>query len=294
MTAKHFAFLVLITFVWALSLVAVSIGVQEMPPLLFTGLRFLLLAVILAPFLRWHRGQMGKIAIVAMGAGALQFGLFFTGIYVADDLSSVAIATQLGVPFTTLLSMVLLGETVGWRRWLGMALSFVGVMAISFDPRVFAYIDGMAFGVAAALVGAVSIIVMRQLETVGVFALQAWIALLSWPLLLPASLVIEGDALALMAEASWRTWAAIAFTALVSNLVAHAGLFYLIQRYEVSRISPLTLMTPVFTVILGVTVLGDVLTGRMVLGGVITLIGVLIISVRRPETVLAVEERSAP
>ncbi len=294
MTAPHFAFLVLITFVWALSLVAVSVGVEEMPPLLFTGLRFMIPALILAPFLRWHHGQMVSIAIVAMGMGAIQFGLFFTGIYVADDLSSVAIASQLGVPFTTLLSMVILGETVGWRRWFGMALAFLGVMVISFDPRVFAYIDGMAFGVAAALIGAMAIIVMRRLENVGVFALQAWIALLSWPLLLCASLLIEGDPRDFIAAASLRTWAAIAFTALVSNLIAHAGLYYLIQRYEVSRISPLTLLTPVFTVILGVTVLGDMLTMRMVLGGFITLCGVLIISLRRPETVLTVEERSAP
>ncbi len=290
MSVPHFAFLVLITFVWALSLVAVSIGMQDMPPLLFTGLRFLFLSLILLPVLRWHGGQMRNIAIVAMGAGAVQFGFFVTGIYVADDLSSVAIASQLGVPFTTLLSVFFLGEVVGWRRWLGIALSFTGVMVISFDPRVLAYIDGMAFGVAAALIGAVSVIVMRMLKNVGVFALQAWIALLSWPLLLPASWLIEGDPWPTMVAAPNQTWIAIAFTALISNLIAHAGIYYLIQRYEVSTISPLTLMTPIFTVILGVTILNDQLTERMILGGVITLIGVLIISLRQPETALDTKE----
>lgn len=290
MSVPHFAFLVLITFVWALSLVAVSIGMQDMPPLLFTGLRFLFLSLILLPVLRWHGRQMRNIAIVAMGAGAVQFGFFVTGIYVADDLSSVAIASQLGVPFTTLLSVFFLGEVVGWRRWLGIALSFTGVMVISFDPRVLAYIDGMAFGVAAALIGAVSVIVMRMLKNVGVFALQAWIALLSWPLLLPASWLIEGDPWPTMVAAPNQTWIAIAFTALISNLIAHAGIYYLIQRYEVSTISPLTLMTPIFTVILGVTILNDQLTERMILGGVITLIGVLIISLRQPETALDTKE----
>jgi drug/metabolite transporter (DMT)-like permease len=28
------------------------------------------------------------------------------------------------VPFTTLLSVALLGETVRWRRWTGIAMSF--------------------------------------------------------------------------------------------------------------------------------------------------------------------------
>ncbi len=285
MTPAHFAFLMLVTFVWALALVAVTVGMADLPPLLFTGLRFALLAVVLLPLLKWHSGQMADIFLVAMGTGAVQFGLLYTGIHVAEDLSSVAIASQLGVPFTTLLSMVLLNEHVGWRRWLGMALAFGGVMVISFDPRVFGYIDGMAFGVAAALVGAYGIIVMRRLNGIGVFALQAWIAMLSWPILLAASALIEGDMMTAIEGARWKAWGALAFTALVSNLVAHAGLYWLIQRYEVSKISPLTLMTPVFTVILGVSFLGDVLTWRMALGGAVTLLGVLIISVRRPLTV---------
>ncbi len=291
MKAQDLAFMVLITFVWALSLVAVSIGMAELPPLLITGLRFLLVAALLLPLLRWHEGQMGTIAIVAMGAGGLQFGLFYTGIYVADDLSSVAIASQLGVPFTTLMGMVLLGEAVGWRRWAGMALAFSGVMMISFDPRVLGYIDGMAFGVGAAFIGAFSVIAMRRLRDVPVFELQAWVAMLSWPLLLPLSLLVEGDASAAIAQASWLAWGAVAFTAIVSSLVAHAGLYYLVQRYEVGLVSPLTLMTPIFTVLLGVTLLGDVITWRMALGGLLTLSGVLIISLRQPQA--AVDRKAA-
>ncbi len=293
MEPKHFAFMVLITFVWALALVSVSVGMQDIPPMLFTFLRFILLGAILLPLLRWHEGQMRDILLVSLGGGGVQFGLFYTGIYVAEDLSSVAIASQLGVPFATLLSMFILGEAVGWRRWIGMLLAFTGVMVISFDPRVLGYIDGMLFGVAAALVGAFSMIAMRRLQNIGTFQLQAWIAMMSWPLLLPITLMVEGNPVPYLVEASWAAWGALIFAALVSNLVAHAGMYTIIRRYEVSKVSPLTLMTPVFTILLGVTLLDDVLTPRMVLGGVITLIGVLIISLRRPdETVQAQEARS--
>ncbi len=290
MTPLHFAYMVVITFVWALSLTAVSLGTEDLPPLLFTGLRFLLLSLILLPYLKWHPGQMKDVAIVSIGAGGVQFGFFFTGIYIAEDLSSVAIASQLGVPFTTVLSMVLLKEYVGWRRWLGMLLAFGGVMLISLDPRVLAYIDGMAFGVLAALIGAFSVIVMRRLTDISPFQLQAWIAMLSWPLLLPLSALVEGDMLAHIAGAGTMAWGSVVFTAVVSNLIAHAGLYWMIQRYEVSKVSPLTLMTPIFAVALGVTILGDQLTGRMILGGVITLIGVAIISVRQPESAMDVQE----
>jgi hypothetical protein len=95
----------------------------------------------------------------------------------------------------------------------------------------------------------------------------------------------------------------VAFTALVSNLIAHAGIFWLLQRYEVSTISPLTLLTPIWAVIFGVTLLGDTLTWRMALGGAVTLFGVGIVAIRSaksqgvaemagPATVTA-EERQA-
>jgi O-acetylserine/cysteine efflux transporter len=49
-------------------------------------------------------------------------------------VASVAIATQLGVPFTTLMSVLFLGEVIRWRRWLGIALAFAGVAVIGFQP----------------------------------------------------------------------------------------------------------------------------------------------------------------
>lgn len=283
MLPHHFAFLVLVNFTFALALVVVKVAMGDMPPLLFTGLRFFLLAIVLIPFLEWHSGQMRDIVIVAMGAGGIQFSLFYSGIYIADDLSSVVVASQLGVPFTTLLSMVLLGEYVGWRRWIGMAFAFGGVMIFMFDPRVFGYLDGMLFGIGAALISAVTVIVMRRLKDVPVFQLQAWIAMLSWPLLFPLSLAIEGDMSVALVNAGWESWAGVVFAAFISNLVAHAGLYYLIQRYEVSLISPLTLMTPIFAIILGVTLLSDELTARMLFGGAVALFGVLIVSLRRPD-----------
>ena len=100
-------------------------------------MRFALLALLLPPLLRIHRGQMGAIVVAALLSGGLHFGLLFVGLAMAKTVSTVAIAGQLGVPFTTLMSIVFLGEVVRWRRWLGISLAFVGVMVIGLDPQVF-------------------------------------------------------------------------------------------------------------------------------------------------------------
>jgi len=75
-------------------------------------------------------------------------------------------------------------------------------------------------------------------------------------------------------------WATIAYTAIVGSLVAHTGFYYLVQRYPVTSVAPLTVLSPVFSVLFGITLLGDVMTPRIAIGGLLTLAGILIITVR--------------
>jgi len=292
MRPAHFLFLVLINLVFALAIITVKFGFEEIPPILFTTLRFLLLSVILIPFLDIHRGQMRYIFIIALGAGGLQFALFYGGIYVTENVSAVVIASELGIPFSTVLGMVFLHEDVGWRRWAGMLLAFGGVMVITFDPAAFSYLDGMIFGAMAAVSGSIASIFMRLVKDIKPFEMQAWIVMISWPPLLILSLTVEQDIPTILANVTWVGWGAVAFAALVSNLFAHAGMFYLLQRYEVSFIAPLTLMAPIFTIILSVAFLGDAFTLRMFIGAAVTTIGVLIITLRRPAEAVRVEEVS--
>lgn len=50
---------------------------NEMPPLLMTTLRFLLIALILVPFTRIKRKQLPLIAKLAVSFGLMHFSLFF-------------------------------------------------------------------------------------------------------------------------------------------------------------------------------------------------------------------------
>src|SRR5690606_6191838 len=121
---RDLALLVGITFIWGLNIILSKIGVTHIPPILFTFLRFAILAVILVPLLRVRAGQMSALVVAALLSGGLHFALSFAGLRLAENVSSVAIAGQLGVPITTLLSVALLGEVVRWRRWTGILLAF--------------------------------------------------------------------------------------------------------------------------------------------------------------------------
>lgn len=284
MTPLHLGFMVLINLIWGFALIAAKVSLDHFPPLLFAALRFTLIVLVLFPFLKIHHGRMKEVIIIALCAGPIGFGFFFVGLALSNA-SVVAVTSQLGVPFATIMSIVFLKEQVHWRRWLGISLSFLGVMVISFDPVVFTYIDGLLFVVASAFVGSISTIYQRQLKNVGVFELQAWIALAAAPLMLGASAAFESDIVGLVMGADLLDWAGVFYVAFASSLVGHAGIYYLLQRYEVTQTAPLTLLSPIFTVFFAVILLGEILTTRMLIGALIALTGVLIVSIRQKRIV---------
>ena len=277
---RDLALLIGITFIWGINLITSKVGVNEIPPILFTFLRFAIVAAILAPFLRLHPGQMRTLALAAILSGALNFALSFAGLRRATNVSSVAIMTQLGVPFATLLSVVMLGEVVHWRRCTGIALSFLGVVIIGFDPQIGARWESVAMVVASAFFGALGLIIVKRLQGFTPAEVLGWTYLISLPVLLVASLTLEHPDLTALAQVSWPAWGSLLFAAVVASLIAHTGYFHLVQRYPVTSVAPLTTLSPIFSMVFGVLLLGDHLTSRILIGGACTLAGVLIITVR--------------
>ena len=285
MAAKDLLLTLLINLIWGLNVVVAKYGVGQIPPILFTFLRFAIVAAVLLPVLRIHRGQMPAVIFVAVTTGGIHFALTYTGLALAADVSSVAIAMQLGIPFATVLSMLFLGEKIRFWRWLGLSMAFGGILLISFDPQVFAHRSALALVILGSLFGASGLLVAKKLTGVGVFELQSWIAMISWPLLLGLSLAFEPGQFAILLRADLTVWGAVLYTALAASVLAHSGMYYLIQRYELSLVMPTFLLATVFAVIFGVTLMGDQLTPRMIAGGSCTLLGVLLIlkrQVRKP------------
>jgi O-acetylserine/cysteine efflux transporter len=284
-SGRHLVLLVAMNLVWGLNLIASKIGVAQLPPILFTALRFGSLAVFLIPLLKIHRGQMGNLFLAAMLTGPAAFSLLFLGVYYAEDAATVAIASQMSVPFSTLLSIWLLGETIRWRRTLGITLAFGGMFIISFDPRVFAYWQGLALVVASTFFSSLGLIFVKRLHNIQALELQAWIAVAGGSVLMLLSLMFERGQWEAVQTADWKAWTALAFTALMSSLLAHTAWYYLISKYPVTSLSPITLLSPLFGVLFGVTLLHDHLTSRMMLGAAVTLVGVFIVVMREKRLV---------
>ena len=277
---SHLAQLVTINAIWGFNIVAVKLSADRFPPVFLTFLRFLIVALVVWPWLRLRRGEMRWLLVAATFSGGLQFALMYSGVALSKSMSAVAIGGQLGIPFATLLSVLLLGEHIHWRRWLGIGMAFAGVATVGYSPGVLESLSGLVLIVIAAFVGAVGLIAIKRVRELEPLELQAWLAWGSLPLLLPLSLLLEDGQLASVAAADATGWSALLYSAVLASLVAHTAYFALIRRYPVSSVAPVTVLTPLFSVLFSVLFLGDVLDERMVVGGLLTLAGVTVILAR--------------
>lgn len=281
MSVRDFILLAVVCFVWGLNLVVTRWVIADagVPPIFFAGLRFLGIALVLAWFLRPIPKNLGTLFLIGMGIGAIHFALLFIGLANAEA-SSVAVVGQLGVPFSTLMSMVFLGEKVGWRRGGGILMAFAGAIMIAVDPSSFNLSYGLLYIVASAVVGSAAGILMKKMPPISALQMQAWVGLFSFAPLLAMSALTESGGWSAFASGGMWVWAATVFAVLGVSVFGHGSFYNLLKKYDVSFISPLTLMVPVWGVVLSVVLLHEQIGAQLILGAIISLGGVFIIVVR--------------
>jgi drug/metabolite transporter (DMT)-like permease len=201
---------------------------------------------------------------------------------------------QLGVPMVTLLSILMLGERIRWRRGLGIALAVFGVLLVMWDPDGMDVSAGLFFCAAAAFCGALGAVMMKQMEGVRPLRFQAWVGFSSTIVLAVLSASLETRQWSAALAAGWSFVLVILYSAVLVSVFAHTIYYGLIQRYEANLLAPLTLLSPLMSIGFGIWLTGDRFDARMAAGSAIALVGVLIVAVRRNLTMpAAIALRSA-
>jgi len=287
MALRDFALLVFVCLLWAANNIVSKFVVAYMhaPPLIYAALRFALVALAVVPWLRPAPRPLWRLLIIAVCMGAGSFAFMFIALRTISP-SSAAIVAQLMVPTTTLLSFLMLGERLSRRRLLGMGMTLAGALLVMWDPHGLSIATGLLFALASVIAGSLGAVMMKQMEGVKPLTFQAWVGLASFTVLAPLSALTEPGAVAKVIEIGWPFWAAVTFSALVVSVFGHTAYYWLIQRYEANLISPLTLMTPLATIGLGVVITNDPFDARMAVGAAVALAGVLIIAMRPNQIML--------
>jgi O-acetylserine/cysteine efflux transporter len=281
MSLPHLFLALLANVGWGLNFIAGKIGADHFQPLLFTSIRFAFLLLLMLPWLKPAPGYMWPLLRVAFLLGVIHFGMMFIGLQAGANIASIAITTQLYVPFSALLATVFLKEKLTVRKTVAILMALAGVLIIGFDPIVFHHLNAVIWVTGGAFAMAVATILMRQCPNLGVFKLQAWIALVATPSLLLLSLVFESNQWQLLASSPLIDFWTPLYSAVGASIVGHGIVYYLLGRYPVSTVTPLLLLAPILASVFGILFFSDTIGWRLIVGGSLTLLGILLVSLQQ-------------
>lgn len=161
-----------VTFLWSTSWVLIKIGLGQIPPLLFAGLRYGLAFVIMLPWLLrpasrhelagLQRNDLVALALLGLVIIAITQGAQFIALahIPAHTLSLLLSLSTLSIAF---LGVLFLGESLRGRQWMGVAVTLIGAF-IYFGRLGTVSTFGLAVGVLNLLATSVGAIQGRALN----------------------------------------------------------------------------------------------------------------------------------
>jgi len=265
----------IVVLIWGFNFVVIKLGLQGLPPILFTALRFACAALPMVFFVRRPAVPLKLLAGYAAFQFALQFTLLFSGMQAGFPPGLASLVVQLQAFFTIGLAVVMLGERPQWAQIAGALIAFGGMGLVAMHLEARATVLGFLMVIAAGFSWGVGNIFTKRIGKVDALALVLWGSLLAAPPLLLASLVIEGPAaiVAALQEMSWLSAGAILFQAYPTTILGFGIWAMLLRKYPTATVAPFTLLVPVAGMVSAAWVLGEPLQWWKVGAGALVLSG---------------------
>lgn len=280
----------LLSLIWGSTWLFIKLGLQDLPPFTFAGLRFVIAALILLVFIAVRRVPLPRerrdwalIAFTGLLSFTVNYGLLFWGEQRTSSGLAAILQTIIPVFGLVIAHYYLPDERITLPKVCGIALGVGGVALIFSDQMGTEGVSALA-GSAAIVVGALGVAYSNVLVKAraghiepAVLAGGQMICGLVPLLLLGATL--EGNPL----EIRWTPLALVSllYLAVVGSALAFLLFYWLVRHMDVTQTMLIPLVTPPIAVMLGWLVLREGLTWRTAIGAVGIMSGIGLIVTRR-------------
>ena len=249
--------------VWGTNFVAIRLGLDALPPLLFAALRFTFAALPLVFFLKRPAVPWRDLAAFGLFIGVGQFGLLFIAIdgLIAPGLASLVV--QIQVVFTIALAMRGTGERLAPVQYMALAMAVAGVAIILSHTGGTTTRLGVALVVGAAFSWSLGNMVQRRAGKVDMLAFVVWSSLFAIVPLFALAFVFEGAPRIVQAigDAGPLVWAVVAWQSVGNTMFGYGAWGWLLARYPAASVAPMALLVPVFGMGSAALWLGEPLPG---------------------------------
>lgn len=290
-------------FLWGTAMVAMKGVIPQTTPLFMAGVRLVPAGLLILLVVQWMGRSHPKgwrawswIALFALVDGALFQGFLAEGLVrTGAGLGSVMIDSQ---PLAVaLMARVLFGERVRSWGWLGLAFGVVGISLLGLPEGVIyaALNGGISTSVGLDMVEELFqngqwLMLLAALSMAVGTVLMPYVSRYADPVAATGWHMILGGVPLFVMSALWEVepyqnlgvpeWTAMAYSTIFGSAIAYGLFFYFASTGNLTSLSSLTFLTPVFALIFGNVFLGEVLTTIQWTGVSLTLVSIYLVNQR--------------
>ena len=272
--------------VWSSTWLAIKIGLRDLPPISYAGIRFVVAIVALLAvsigrvrLLPRSRAEYIILALTGVLMFSVNYGLLFWGeLHVSSGLAAVLQAT---IPIFGLMfaHLMLPDEPMHWQRLSGAFLAVAGVAVIcarllNFNGMM-AFWGGLGIVVGAAGAAFSNVLLKQRPIQLGPAMIAAWQMIIGTVPLLVLGWMVEGNPI----RFHWTTMSifCLLYLAIIGSALTFLLLYWLLPQMQATNLQTVSLITPPGAVMLGWLLGGETFPLWSLLGAGLVLAGVWII-----------------
>lgn len=261
---------------WGVGFTFAKPALAQFPPMLMMVMIYLATAAVLLVRRRRLRTPLWATLVIGACGGAVQSILIFSGLSNLPA-STAVLVVQSQLPFAVLSAWVIGKERLNAARLAGIAIAICGVALIAGAPEATSDYPSLLLVIGGALVWAIAQALIRAFGRDDGPTTTGMIALVSAPLALAGSLLLESGQWDSVQTATSADWSALAVVFLLGYLLAYSAWYQVLGKYRVDQVTPFILLMPIAGVLTGALALGEELSARVLVGGAIILAGLWIV-----------------
>lgn len=268
---------------WGLHFVVIRIGALEIPPLLLLSLRFSLCGLIFIPFAsKINISQFKNLVLYVLPFQIVHMLTLFLGL-AQVDAGLAALIIQVELPFLVLLGLVFYKERFGLITMCGLLITFTGGILLVYNPHTDSQVTmfGVILLVISAFTWAVGSVRLKYISELNFPTMAGYAFGMATPVIATLSLLVENDHINALQQADHLKLGAVLGYQVIIISLSHYWWKNLMGRNPVYKLTPFTVLTPIFGVIFSMLIMGEKLSMTTTIGGAIALMGVAIVTLRK-------------
>ena len=276
-----------VSIIWGSTYLVNRIGVSELPPELFSGIRFIIAGGILflytiarrEAFPAGLKGVRQQVLVGLLFQGGIGL-VVWTAQWVHSGITSLIVAT--GPLFIAIIEFLIPGgNKPGFKAWLGLLLGFGGMalLVLSGENSFAVNIWGATLLLLASLIWAIGSVYMQRIDSRGSTLANLSVQMLGGGLMLALIGITFGE----LPRLHFTSTGVLATLYLIvfGSIVGYGSYLYVLERWPATKAGTYAYINPVVAVLLGGAV-GEPITLSMLISAVIIIGGVILVQISAP------------